>query len=371
MADSRRDTASARFTVSPAPHVGGVASSGCLNWSVACCLVPAAAWGVFIFGPLAFFVLGTAVASALLAEFCTSIVRGTITLGDGSAVVTGLLVGMLMPPGTPLYVPAVASVFGIIIVKQSFGGLGRNWMNPAVGGVVFALFSWSTAMNAWLPARGVAAGSSAVAPLVALRYALAGAKPAHGGALTVLGASGYPWSAADGRVVAWVNGRVFSNVGWSLPGGTFDMLVGNTPGGIGTISVPLLLLGAAFLLARRVIRWQVPVTYLATFFVAAQLFGGLPMGRGWLAGGALFQLFSGSLVLGAFFMATDPVTSPLTSMGKVIYGACLGVLSFFLRYFGSLGDGVPLAILLGNCLAPLIDRSTQPRFGVRGRVTVR
>ena len=117
------------------------------------------------------------------------------------------------------------------------------------------------------------------------------------------------------------------------------------------------------LIFRRVIRWQLPVTYLASFCIAAQVFGGLPVGRGWLTGGTLFQVFSGgSLVLGAFFMATDPVTSPLTRTGHLVYGVCLGVLTFFLRSFGSLGDGVPLAILLGNCLSPLIDRFTQPRY---------
>ena len=366
MVESRRDTVPV-LTVSPAPHVGGLASTGRLNWSVACCLVPAAAWGVFVFGLAALRVLGVSLGASLAAELLTSLAWRRVTLADGSAAVTGLLVGMLMPPGVPLYVPAVASVFAIIIVKQSFGGLGRNWMNPALGGVVFVLFSWPNAMNSWLPARGVAASAGILPPLGALRGALSGAQSAHGGALAVLGARSYPWSTADGRVVAWINAHILSLVGWSLPGGAFDMLVGNISGRIGEVSIPLLLLGAAYLMGRRVIRWQVPVTYLVTFCVAAQVFGGLPMGRGWAAGGALFQLFSGSLVLGAFFMATDPVTSPLTGRGKLLYGLCLGVLSFFLRYFGTVGDGVPLAIVLGNCLVPLIDKLTQPRVGSPGK----
>jgi len=355
------------LVVSPAPHVGGLSSTRRLNWSVACCLLPAAAWGVFLFGVPALSVLGVALGASLAAELLAALAWRRVTLADGSAAVTGLLVGMLMPPGVPLYVPAVASAFAIIIVKQSFGGLGRNWMNPALGGVVFALFSWANAMNSWLPARGVAAGTGVLPPLNALRAALTGAKSAHRGALAVLGASSYPWSAADGRVVAWINTHILSLAGWSLPGGVFDMLVGNIPGRIGDVSVPLLFLGAAYLLGRRVIRWQVPVTYLVTFCVAAQIFGGLPMGCGWGTGGALFQLFSGSLVLGAFFMATDPVTSPLTGTGKLLYGMCLGVLSFFLRYFGSGGDGVPLAIVLGNCVVPVIDRFAQPRVGSPGK----
>ena len=158
MVESRRDTVPV-LAVSPAPHVGGLASTGRLNWSVACCLVPAAAWGVFVFGLAALRVLGVSLGASLAAELLTSLAWRRVTLADGSAAVTGLLVGMLMPPGVPLYVPAVASVFAIIIVKQSFGGLGRNWMNPALGGVVFVLFSWPNAMNSWLPARGVAASA--------------------------------------------------------------------------------------------------------------------------------------------------------------------------------------------------------------------
>jgi len=348
------------LTVSPAPHVGGLISSARLNWSLALSLLPASAWGVFLFGFPALQVLAVAAATALVADAAASLAWGRAVLRDGSAAVTGLLIGMLMPPAVPLYVPAAASAFGIIVVKQSFGGLGRNWMNPALGGVVFALFSWADAATRWLPARGTPAGTAA-APLAALRSALAGGAQPTGGVLSALGARGYPWSSLDGRVVSWVNVHVLSAVGLSLPGGVFDLLVGNIPGRIGDVSVPLLMLGAAFLLARRVIRWQVPVAYLASFLVAAQVFGGLPMGRGWFAGAALFQLFCGSVVLGAFFMATDPVTSPLTRGGRVAYGICLGLLTFLLRYFGTPGFGVPLAILLGNCISPLLDKIARPR----------
>jgi electron transport complex protein RnfD len=243
-------------------------------------------------------------------------------------------------------------------------------MNPALGGVVFALFSWTDAMSSWLPVRGAAVGSAASAPLYAFRDAIASGKVPRGTPLAVLRASGYPWSGVDGSVVSWVNDHILSLLGTSLPRGTFDLLAGNVAGRIGEVSVPLLLLGAAWLLARRVIHWQVPVMYLLTFCVAAQVFGGLPLGRGWLAGGMLFQLFSGSLVLGAFFMATDPVTSPLTRYGRLLYGVSLGVLTFFLRYFGSPGDGVPLAIILGNCLTPLIDKLTQPRFDSAGKAAL-
>jgi len=352
------------LSVSPAPHVVGLVSSLRLTWTVAGCLLPAAAWGVILFRVPALEVLGVAAGSALISELLTSIVTGRVTLGDGSAFVTGLLVGLMMPPGAPLYVPAAASAFAILVVKQTFGGLGRNWMNPAAGGVVFALLSWTGAMSQWLPVPGAAEGSAASAPLEALRAAYAaGARPA--GPLSVLSAQGYPWTGLDGRVLGWVNDHVLSWTGAVLPRGAFDLLIGNTAGRIGELSVPLLLLGAAWLLGRRVIRWQVPVAFLSVFCAASIVFGGLPMGRGWIAGGLFFKLFSGFIVEGAFFIATDTVTSPLTDKGRWIYGASLGVLLFFLRYFGTLGDGVPLAVVLGNCLVPLIDRLTVLRGSAR------
>ncbi|HVO39485.1 MAG TPA: RnfABCDGE type electron transport complex subunit D [Spirochaetia bacterium] len=354
------------LAVSPAPHVVGLVSSLRLTWTVAGCLLPAAAWGVFLFRVPALEVLGVAAGSALLAELLTSIFTRRVTLGDGSAFVTGLLIGLLMPPGAPLYVPAAASAFAILVVKQTFGGLGRNWMNPTAAGVVFALISWTGGMSQWLPVPGSAEGSAAVAPLEALRAAYAaGARPA--GPLAVLSTQGYAWSGLDGRVLGWVNDHLLSWTGMVLPRGTFDLLIGNTAGRIGELSVPLLLLGAAWLLGRSVIRWQVPVAFLSVFCAASIVFGGLPLGRGWFAGGLYFQLFSGSIVLGAFFLATDTVTSPLTDPGRLIYGASLGVLLFFLRYFGALGDGVPLAIVLGNCLVPLIDRLTVLRGRARHR----
>ncbi len=356
MPESRPSREPARLAVSPAPHVVALVSSLRLTWSIGACLLPAAVWGVLLFGIPALEVLGVAVGSSLACELLTSLLFHRVTIQDGSAFVTGLLVGMLMPPGVPLYVPAAASAFAIIVVKQTFGGLGRNWMNPAAAGVVFALISWTSQMGQWL-GPGAAGGAAAAAPQEALRAAIAsGAAP--GRPLDVLASRSFPWSGIDGRVVGWVNDHVLSLVGAALPRGTFDLLVGYIPGRIGELSVPLLLLGVAWLLGKRIIRWQVPVAFLAVFSAASLVFGGLPMGRGWFAGGLFFQLFTGSTVLGAFFIATDSVTSPLTDKGRWIYGACLGVLLFFFRYFGTLGDGVPLAIMLGNCLVPLIDKLT-------------
>jgi Na+-translocating ferredoxin:NAD+ oxidoreductase subunit D len=360
MADVRPSRPQAGLTLAPAPHLGVPVSTARMAWSVSLALFPAAAWGVFMFGAPALFVLVSSIAAALAAEALSALLFRRFTLQDGSAFLTGLLVGFLMPPGVPLYVPVCASAFGILVVKQTFGGLGKNWMNPALGGVVFALLSWGSSMTRWIAPRGGAA-SSVLPPLEALRAASSAAAAHARSPFGLLAARGYSFSEVDGTVVSWLNLHLFAPLGVPLAAGSFDVLVGHVVGRIGEVSAPLLLAGAAVLLARRILRWQVPVSYFATFVVLAGVFGGPAAGQGWLSGGPGFQLLSGSLVLGAFFMASDPVTSPLTTSGRWIYGIGLGVLTFFLRFFGTLGDGVAVSILLGNCAVPLLDRLTQRR----------
>jgi electron transport complex protein RnfD len=331
-----------------------------MAWSVSLSLLPATAWGVFLFGPSALLILGSSIGAALVTEALSALLFRRFSLHDGSAFLTGLLVGLLMPPGVPLYVPAVAAAFGILVVKQTFGGLGRNWMNPALGGVVFALLSWGDTMTRWVAPRG-SASPSVLPPLEALRAAVTSATVHARTPLDLLAASGYVFSGIDTAVVSWLNAHALAPLGMLLPPGSFDVLVGHVIGRVGDVSAPLLLAGAAVLLARRILRWQVPVFYIATFVFLAAVFGGPATGQGWLAGGPGFHFFSGSLVLGAFFLASDPVTSPLTSSGRWIYGIGLGVLTFFLRFFGTLGDGVAVSILLGNCAVPLLDKLTQRR----------
>jgi len=357
--------------VSPAPHIRGAGSSALMTWTVTLCLVPAAAWGVFLFGAPAAFVLLVAVGTALATELAVVLPFRGFTLGDGSAFLTGLIVGLLMPAGAPLHIPAAASAFGIVIVKQSFGGLGRNWMNPALAGVAFAHLSWGGALAKWVAPRGALPGTEALAPLEALRMVLAGHPAVRGSLLRVLADSGYPFSGIDGRVVGWINARLLAPLGGALPRGVFDLLVGNAAGRIGEVSVPLLLAGAAWLIARRIVRWQVPVSFVASFAVLAGVFGGLTEGRGWFAGGVFVQLFSGSLILCAFFAAPDPVTAPLSAAGRYFYGAGLGVAAFFLRFYGSMDDGAPIAVILGNCFVPLIDRLVRSAGSGLGKAGAR
>ncbi len=365
MAETTTTRAPGRLTLSPAPHLGALTSTAKMTWLVSLSLVPPVVWGVFLFGLPAVRVVATSICVAVIAELSAAALFRRFTLADGSAFLTGLFVGLLMPAGVPLYVPAAAAAFGILVVKQSFGGLGRNWMNPALGGVVFALLSWSGAMTRWA-AVGDASAAAVVPPLEALRSAFS-APGAVGRPLDILSIHGYVFSSLDGKIVSWLNAHILSVFHTALAGGSFDILVGYVSGRIGEVSAPLLLLGAAFLLSRRIVRWQVPVAYVATFALLAWVFGGFAGGQGWFSGGPAFHVLSGSLILGAFFMAGDPVTSPLASIGKWIYGIGLGLLTFVLRFYGSLGDGVAVSIVLGNCAVPLIDRLVQHHPAARTR----
>ncbi len=316
---------------------------------------------MFLFGFPAVRVILASLCAALIAEVASSALFRRFTLGDGSAFLTGLLVGLLMPAGVPLYVPAAAAAFAILVVKQSFGGLGRNWMNPALGGVVFALLSWSSSMTRWAPVGDASAGTAAVPPLEALRSWLVG----FGRGRETSGCPCEPRICLQrpGREDRFLAQRAHTFADpcrpWPQVLSTFSS--GTCPGRIGEVSAPLLLLGAAFLVSRRIVRWQVPVAYVGSFALLTLVFGGFAGGQGWFSGGALFHVLSGSLILGAFFMAGDPVTSPLAPTGKWIYGIGLGLFTFLLRFYGALGDGVAVSVLLGNCAVPFLDRLLQPR----------
>jgi Na+-translocating ferredoxin:NAD+ oxidoreductase subunit D len=340
-----------------APFIRTGPSAPALAWTAVLCLAPSAAWGVFLFGLQAALVLAVSTGTALAAEALCSLLRREFTLLDGSALLSGLLVGCLLPAGVPLYVPAAASGFALVVVKHTFGGLGRNWMNPALAGVVFARVSWPAAFAGMAATRWTAAGP---APLDGLRAALASGRPARGGAFFTLAGAGVQPSGADAAVVGWLNSTVLGRLGLSGADGAFDLLVGIRPGGIGEAGVPLLLAAAAVLIARRVIRWEIPAASVGVFGVLTWALGGLATGSGLFAGSPVFHLAAGSLLLVCIFMATDPVTSPLTRVGRILSGCSLGCLAFLLRFHGSLGDGSALALLLVNCMVPLLDRWTRP-----------
>jgi electron transport complex protein RnfD len=285
-----------------------------------------------VFGTGSLLILLVSIASAMLTEYVLNrALKKSNTLYDGSAFLTGLLIGFNMPPAVPAFIPILASVFAIAVVKQTFGGLGRNWMNPALAGRVFVFFSFTSQMTTWAQPR-----SALVAGLGASQYdALTGATA------LAQGPSGF------------------------LQSGTYwDLFLGNIPGCIGEVSALLLLLGSVYLFYSGIIRWEIPVSYIASFAVLVWLLGGLPAGLGVFEGDVLFHLFAGGLMLGAVYMATDMVTSPVTSRGMIIFGIGAGLLTAVIRIYGGFPEGVSLAIIFMNMWVPLIDRLTRPvRFG--------
>ena len=312
------------LTVSPSPHARRAVTTSGVMLDVLIALIPATVWGIYMFGLRAALVVLTCVVSSVLFELITQILlRRTVTISDCSAAVTGLLLGLNLSPAVPLYVPVVGSAFAIIVVKQLFGGIGKNVMNPALAARVFLMLAWTGQMTVFPAAYdrvplGVDAVASAT-PLVALKQGV-------------------------------------------LPQASLvDLFFGRVGGCIGEISVLMLLIGGIYLLARRVIKWHIPVAFLGTVALLTFLF---PQGDIPRLTFMLTSLCGGGLVLGAFFMATDYVTSPVTPIGRLIYGAGCGVLVVFLRYFSGYNEGVSFAILIMNALVWYLDMLTKPRvFG--------
>jgi len=350
--------------VEPAPQIHHRDSTARIMWTVVLCLLPAGFWGVYVFGYRVLMVLAVSILSAVIAEYGMSKVLGKdTTVQDGSAFLTGLLIGYNLPPSIPYYIPVIASVFAIVVVKWTFGGLGHNWMNPALAGRVFVFFSWTGQMTAWTMPRTMDAADtvSGASVLGFLKTGLLDYKGAETGPMAFLRNAGYPQSSMDVHVSEWLRG-IF---GEGISGGYWDMFMGNIPGCIGEVSAFLLLVGAAYLFYKKIITWEIPAAYIAVFSILIWIFGGLRYNAGFFQGNIPFHLLSGGLVLGVFYMATDMVTSPLNRRGMLIFGAGAGFLTFLIRIYGSFPEGVSLAIILMNIFVPMINRYTLvKRFGV-------
>jgi len=356
-----------KLLVTSSPHMREGSTTSKIMWSVSLCLVPAGIWGVYVFGLYSLVVLFTSIIASMLTEFIIEVLlKKEVTLYDGSAFLTGLLIGYNMPPSIPLYIPIVGAVFAIGVVKHTFGGLGRNWMNPALAGRVFVMFSWTGPMTTWLVphTRGITDAVTGASPLGFVKTGLLTLKGHVNGPLDFLAQNGYPFTHTDISVTSWLNEHIFSIWGGSIHNGYIDLFLGNIPGCIGEISTLLLLVGAVYLFAKKIITWEIPVSYLGTFGILVWVLGGLRFGMGWFHGDVLFHLLSGGLILGAFYMATDMVTSPLTRKGMIYYGIGIGFFTYLIRFFGSFPEGVSLSIILMNIFVPLIDRLTLPvKFG--------
>lgn len=320
------------LTVAIGPHIRVLESTGFIMWSVVLALIPATLMGFYYFGLKALITVLLAVGTAVLSELLWQKgLKKEVTIRDGSAVLTGLLLALNLPPAVPFYIPMLGSLVAVILAKQLFGGLGFNIFNPALLGRAFLLVSFPKAMTSW--------SASGVGFL---------------GLDTV--------SAATPLNIVKMEGM--SKLMESFAGKSdlyLQLLIGNRGGCIGETTVIALLLGAVFLLIRAIISWEIPLTILGTAGLIAWIFGG---SEGFFSGDPLFHLMSGGIILGAFFMATDYVTSPATRFGQVIFGICIGALIMVIRLKGGYPEGVMFSILIMNCFAPLIDRGTRSRqFG--------
>ena len=306
-----------KLTVASSPHIRGNFRTNRIMLDVVLALLPALAVGIWMLGIRALLVTLLCIVSAVAAEWLFSLVTKTRnTVVDGSAVVTGLLLAMTLPASVPYWLAAAGSVFAIIFVKALWGGLGQNIFNPALAARAAMLLVFPVGMTRYAGVDGVTA-----------------ATPLHHMVMPALPEESI-----------------------------LDMFLGNCPGSIGEISALALLLGGAYLVVRKVISIRIPVAYLGTVAVLTLVFHKTDAPVEWM----LYHLFSGGLMLGAIFMATDYATSPATAVGQIVYGIGCGALTVVFRYFGLFPEGVTYAILLMNACVWVIDRHTAPRrFGVK------
>lgn len=310
-----------KLKMSSSPHIRSKTTSANIMLMVTIALLPAAAFGVYNFKLPALVMLISTTVSAVLTEYIyQKLMHKKVTVSDFSAVVTGLLLGLNMPAGAPWWMGALGSVFGILVVKQLFGGLGQNFMNPALGARCFLLISFTGQMTTF-----IYDGVSGPTPLALLK---------------------------SGESVD-----------------TMSMLIGTIPGTIGETSVFAIIIGAIFLILMGVIDLRIPGTYIVTFAVFVGIFGHFqnPDIGFFDPQYITAHLCGGGIMLGAWFMATDYVTSPITKTGQLVYGALLGILTGLFRLFGGSAEGVSYAIIISNLLVPLIERVTLPKpFGKGG-----
>jgi electron transport complex protein RnfD len=331
MAEVKREH---EFIVTVSPHVRSDVTVSKIMWNVSLSLLPALVMAIYYFGPRALYVIALCIVGSLFSEWLVEKMTGRpVTISDGSAFLTGLLLGFNMPSSVPFYIPLVASFVAVAIAKQLFGGLGYNVFNPALVGRAFALITWPRAMTTWFEPTAKFIGLDAkttATPLGLLKE--------------------------EGMHKLLEEFGTKADLYWNL-------LTGHRAGSLGETSVIALLIGAAFLLAKRYITWHIPISYIATVGVLAWIFGGK---EGLFTGDPLVHILSGGLMLGAWYMATDYVTCPSTRKGQIIFGIGCGFLTVLIRLKAGYPEGVMFAILLMNCLTPLIDRNTKSRvFGAK------
>lgn len=304
--------------ISSSPHIRMEHTTGSIMLDVIIALLPASIFGVYNFGFQAFLIILVSVVSSVFFEWLYEKAMGKkITVMDFSAVVTGLLLALNLPSSVPLFIPIVGSAFAIIVVKQLFGGIGQNFMNPALGARCFLLLSFTARMTTFTYDQVTTA-----TPLTSLK---------NGESVNLL-----------------------------------QMFMGSTAGTIGETSAIALIIGGLYLIFRKIISVKIPAAYIGTFSLCILIYC-LGSGRGFDWYFLAAHLFGGGLMLGAFFMATDYATSPITGTGKIVFGVILGILTFVFRIFGASTEGVSYAIIIGNLFVPLIERWTEPKAFGKGK----
>lgn len=318
-----------KLVIAPAPHVQSAQSTASIMRDVVIALMPALVVSTVVFGRDVLVVTALSVASCVVFEYLIQrfLVRGGLTVGNWSAVVTGVLLAFNLPASIPWWIVVIGAFVAIGVAKMTFGGLGKNPFNPALVGRVFLLIAYPVQMTSFpMPVRGAFDALSGATPLAAVK---------HGAAADVLGLQ--------------------------------DLLLGNMPGSLGEVAALALLLGFAYLLWRKVVTWHIPVTILATmalFAFVVALATGMQGAALWQF--PLFHVLAGGALLGAIYMATDYSTSPMTVKGGVIFGFGIGLITMFIRLWGAYPEGMSFAILLMNSVVPLLNKYVKPkRFGVK------
>ena len=301
--------------VSSNPHIRSKLTTNTIMAAVIIALLPATGFGIYNFGIPALILILVTVASTVLTEFLyEKLMKKTVTIGDFSAVVTGLLLALNLPSGAPWWIGVIGGVFAILIVKMLFGGLGQNFMNPALGARCFLMLSFTSIMTNF-----------------------------------------------DGD--AYTGATPLALVKAGEPVDIFNMVIGKTAGTIGETSMIAIVIGACFMILLGIIDLRIPGSYILTFVIFICIFGGHGIDPAYISA----QLAGGGLMLGAFFMATDYVTRPITKNGQILFGIFLGIMTGIFRLFGPGAEGVSYSIILGNLLVPLMEKITLPKpFGKGG-----
>jgi len=313
--------------LSSSPHSFTPVSTSRIMLSVIIALIPAVGYGVYLYGFSALALILISVISAVAAEFVfRKAIKATTTIGDFSAVITGLLLALILPPKTPLWMAALGAIFAIVVAKEFFGGLGANPFNPALIGRAFLLMSFPAAITTWSMPNGLALAADATSAATPLALMKQGA------------------SLADVATYFGV-----SDTGAFLR----QLFMGYRSGSLGESSILLILLGGLFLIGIGVVQWIVPASVLASTFVFAWVFGMNP----------LFALLTGGVVFGAFFMATDYSTRPLTPAGQALFGIGIGLITVIIRKFGGFPEGVTYSILIMNIITPFLNKIRVKKYG--------